>query len=66
MSNKKRIVAIFSGSRSEYGLQYPILKAIKDHSDLDYRLIVSGLILIIILDERSRKFVTMDLRFMLR
>jgi len=40
--NKKRIVAVFSGNRAEYGLQYPILKAIKDHPGLDYRLIVSG------------------------
>lgn len=43
MSNKKkRIVAVFSGNRAEYGLQYPILRAIKEHPDLEYRLIVSG------------------------
>ena len=42
MSNKKRIVAVFSGNRAEYGLQYPILRAIKEHPDLDYRLVVSG------------------------
>lgn len=40
MSNK--IIAVFTGNRAEYGLQYPILKAIKEHPDLDYRLIVSG------------------------
>lgn len=42
MKNRKRVVAVFSGNRAEYGLQYPILRAIKDHSDLEYRLIVSG------------------------
>jgi UDP-hydrolysing UDP-N-acetyl-D-glucosamine 2-epimerase len=39
---KKRIVAIFTGNRAEYGLQYPILRAISKHPDLDYVLIVSG------------------------
>jgi UDP-hydrolysing UDP-N-acetyl-D-glucosamine 2-epimerase len=38
----KRLIAIFSGNRAEYGLQYPILRAIQKHQDLDYRLIVSG------------------------
>lgn len=38
----KRLIAVFSGNRAEYGLQYPILRAIRDHPDLDYRLIVSG------------------------
>jgi UDP-hydrolysing UDP-N-acetyl-D-glucosamine 2-epimerase len=38
----KRSVAVFTGNRAEYGLQYPILKAIAAHPDLDYRLIVSG------------------------
>ncbi|MDB0028581.1 UDP-N-acetylglucosamine 2-epimerase, partial [bacterium] len=28
--------------RAEYGLQYPVLKAIDAHPDLDYRLMVSG------------------------
>ena len=37
-----RIVAVFTGNRAEYGLQYPILKAIAAHPALDYRLIVSG------------------------
>jgi UDP-N-acetylglucosamine 2-epimerase (non-hydrolysing)/GDP/UDP-N,N'-diacetylbacillosamine 2-epimerase (hydrolysing) len=39
---KKRIVAVFTGNRAEYGLQYPILKAIAAHPELEYRLIVSG------------------------
>jgi len=38
----KRIVAVFTGNRAEYGLQYPILRAIEAHPDLEYRLIVSG------------------------
>lgn len=38
----KRIIAVFTGNRAEYGLQYPILKAIAAHPDLEYRLIVSG------------------------
>ena len=39
---KKRKIAIFTGNRAEYGLQLPILNAIKNHPLLDYRLIVSG------------------------
>ena len=38
----KRIVAVFTGNRAEYGLQFPILRAIDAHPDLDYRLVVSG------------------------
>ena len=38
----KRVVAVFTGNRAEYGLQFPILKAIQAHPDLEYRLIVSG------------------------
>ena len=38
----KKIVAVFTGNRAEYGLQYPVLKAIDAHPDLEYRLIVSG------------------------
>ena len=40
--NKKRVIAVFSGNRAEYGLQFPILQAIKNHPMLEYRLIVSG------------------------
>jgi UDP-hydrolysing UDP-N-acetyl-D-glucosamine 2-epimerase len=39
---KRRIVAVFTGNRAEYGLQFPILKAIEKHPDLEYRLLVSG------------------------
>lgn len=39
---KKRVIAIFSGNRAEYGLQFPILQAVKSHPDLEYKLIVSG------------------------
>lgn len=38
----RRKIAIFTGNRAEYGLQKPILQAVKDHPDLDYYLIVSG------------------------
>ena len=38
----KRIVAIFTGNRAEYGLQFPILRAVDAHDGLDYRLVVSG------------------------
>ena len=39
---KKRKIAVFTGNRAEYGLQYPILKAIDEHPELDYNLLVSG------------------------
>jgi UDP-N-acetylglucosamine 2-epimerase (non-hydrolysing)/GDP/UDP-N,N'-diacetylbacillosamine 2-epimerase (hydrolysing) len=38
----KRRIAIFTGNRAEYGLQYPILKAVDNHAGLDYVLLVSG------------------------
>lgn len=37
-----RVIAVFTGNRAEYGLQYPVLRAIDEHPDLEYRLIVSG------------------------
>ncbi len=37
-----RVVGVFTGNRAEYGLQLPILRAIDEHPELDYRLIVSG------------------------
>jgi len=37
-----RKIAIFTGNRAEYGLQYPIIKAVDAHSDLEYYLLVSG------------------------
>jgi UDP-N-acetylglucosamine 2-epimerase (non-hydrolysing)/GDP/UDP-N,N'-diacetylbacillosamine 2-epimerase (hydrolysing) len=42
VQNKKRTIAIFTGNRAEYGLQYPILRAVNVHPDLDYKLLVSG------------------------
>jgi UDP-N-acetylglucosamine 2-epimerase (non-hydrolysing)/GDP/UDP-N,N'-diacetylbacillosamine 2-epimerase (hydrolysing) len=38
----KRKIAVFTGNRAEYGLQYPILKAVEAHPELEYRLLVSG------------------------
>jgi len=38
----KRKIAIFTGNRAEYGLQYPIIKAVDKHPELEYRLLVSG------------------------
>ncbi len=38
----KRKIAVFTGNRAEYGLQYPILKAIGQHPALEYQLLVSG------------------------
>jgi UDP-hydrolysing UDP-N-acetyl-D-glucosamine 2-epimerase len=38
----KRTIAIFTGNRAEYGLQYPILRAVNRHPALEYRLLVSG------------------------
>ncbi|MBU0572917.1 MAG: UDP-N-acetylglucosamine 2-epimerase (hydrolyzing) [Candidatus Margulisbacteria bacterium] len=37
-----RKVAVITGSRSEYGLLYPVIKAIDEHSGLKLSLIVSG------------------------
>lgn len=42
MINAKRKVAVFTGNRAEYGLQYPILKAVSQHPELEYQLLVSG------------------------
>src|SRR5262245_40815988 len=39
---RKRTIAVFSGNRAEYGLQYPILRAIQAHPALVYRLLVYG------------------------
>jgi UDP-hydrolysing UDP-N-acetyl-D-glucosamine 2-epimerase len=38
----KRVIGVFTGNRAEYGLQFPVLRAIDVHPDLEYRLIVSG------------------------
>jgi UDP-hydrolysing UDP-N-acetyl-D-glucosamine 2-epimerase len=37
-----RNVAIFTGSRSEYGLLFPVIGAIEEHPELNYKLIVAG------------------------
>ena len=42
MPEKKRKIAIFTGNRAEYGLQYPIIRAIAAHPRLEYFLLVSG------------------------
>lgn len=42
MNANPRTIAVFTGNRAEYGLQFPILEQIAAHPDLDYRLIVSG------------------------
>jgi UDP-N-acetylglucosamine 2-epimerase (non-hydrolysing)/GDP/UDP-N,N'-diacetylbacillosamine 2-epimerase (hydrolysing) len=42
LTKAKRKVAVFTGNRAEYGLQYPILRAINRHPNLDYSLLVSG------------------------
>lgn len=39
---KKRTVAIFTGNRAEYGLQFPIIREISKNNNLSYHLIVSG------------------------
>jgi len=39
---RKRKIAIFTGNRAEYGLQFPIIRAIAAHPDLEYYLLVSG------------------------
>jgi len=38
----KRKIAIYTGNRAEYGLQYPIIRAVADHPGLEYYLLVSG------------------------
>ncbi len=38
----KRKIAIFTGNRAEYGLQFPIIKAISQDPRLEYQLLVSG------------------------
>src|SRR4051812_38821520 len=38
----KRKIAVYTGNRAEYGLQFPILKAIQADPRLEYYLLVSG------------------------
>ena len=40
--SQTRTVAVFTGNRAEYGLQYPILRAIAADPRLEYKLIVGG------------------------
>lgn len=42
MESRKRRVAVFTGSRSEYGLQMPILRALAAHPTLEYCLLAGG------------------------
>lgn len=37
-----RRIAAFSGNRAEYGLLFPIIRAMKERGDLDVRLVASG------------------------
>ena len=42
MTAARRTIAIFTGNRAEYGLQFPVLKEIAADPRLSYRLLVSG------------------------
>jgi UDP-hydrolysing UDP-N-acetyl-D-glucosamine 2-epimerase len=42
LSQVRRKIAVFTGNRAEYGLQFPILKAVSEHPALEYQLLVSG------------------------
>ena len=42
MTETRRRIAVFTGNRAEYGLQFPILKAIADDPRFEYSLLVSG------------------------
>ncbi|MHC4538580.1 MAG: UDP-N-acetylglucosamine 2-epimerase [Planctomycetota bacterium] len=42
MGTRRRKIAIFTGNRAEYGLQYPIISAIARHPKLEYYLFVGG------------------------
>jgi UDP-N-acetylglucosamine 2-epimerase (non-hydrolysing)/GDP/UDP-N,N'-diacetylbacillosamine 2-epimerase (hydrolysing) len=42
MHTSRRKIAVFTGNRAEYGLQFPILRAISQDDRLDYYLLVSG------------------------
>lgn len=43
MGSSKRKVAVFTGTRAEYGLLYWLLKDIQEDNELELRLIVSGM-----------------------
>jgi len=42
MENEKRVVAVFTGNRAEYGLLKPILRSIDSDFRVDLKLVVSG------------------------
>lgn len=42
VTKQKRLIAIFTGNRAEYGLLSPIIRAVNEHPDLECRLLVSG------------------------
>lgn len=42
MPSKHKTIAVFSGNRAEYGLLYPILKAIHEHPNLTLHLYAGG------------------------
>ncbi|BDU71013.1 UDP-N-acetyl glucosamine 2-epimerase [Mesoterricola silvestris] len=42
MLMERRRIAVFTGTRAEYGLLYPVLRAIDRDPRLDYRLLVGG------------------------
>ncbi len=42
MSLQKRKIAVFTGNRAEYGLQYPILRALSSDPRFDYYLLAGG------------------------
>jgi UDP-hydrolysing UDP-N-acetyl-D-glucosamine 2-epimerase len=42
MTGAKRKIAVFTGNRAEYGLQYPILRALAADPRLEYYLLVGG------------------------
>ena len=40
--SQRRKIAIYTGNRAEYGLQFPIIQAVQSHPELEAFLIVSG------------------------
>ena len=42
MADQQRTIAVVTGSRADYGLLRPVMRAIHDHADLQLRVIVTG------------------------
>ncbi len=40
--SKKRVIAVVTGSRAEYGILYPLIRAIREDRTLELRLLVTG------------------------